>query len=88
MPNHVHLLVAFPSEDAMLEQCDSWKHFTATKINRALGRKGRFWLQDSFDHLVRSQQQYDYLGGYLANNPEKANLRSGEYRVYSSRSAR
>jgi REP element-mobilizing transposase RayT len=88
MPNHVHVLVAFPSDDAMLEQCDSWKHFTAAKINRVLGRKGRFWLQEAFDHLVRSQQQYDYLRGYLASNPEKANLRPGEYRVYSSRSAR
>jgi hypothetical protein len=25
MPNHVHLLTAFPDEGAMLSQCDSWK---------------------------------------------------------------
>ena len=31
MPNHVHLLVAFPDEEAMLKQCDSWKHYTATR---------------------------------------------------------
>src|ERR1700722_8245106 len=51
MPNHVHVLVAFPDDDAMLKQCESWKHFTATRINRFLGRKGRFWQQDDFDHL-------------------------------------
>ena len=28
MPNHVHLLAAFPDEVGMLDQCDSWKHFT------------------------------------------------------------
>jgi len=36
MPNHVHILAAFPDEDAMLKQCESWKHYTATRINRIL----------------------------------------------------
>ena len=52
MPNHVHLLATFPDKASMLEQCESWKHFTATRINRRLGTKGRFWQQDAFDHLV------------------------------------
>ena len=38
MPNHVHLLVAFRDEDSLLTQCTSWKHFTATQINRWLWR--------------------------------------------------
>jgi putative transposase len=74
MPNHVHIIAAFPSEDAMLEQCESWKHFTATKINRILGRKGRFWQQDGFDHLVRSLEQFDYLRRYIADNPKRAGI--------------
>jgi putative transposase len=60
MPNHVHVLVAFPNDEAMLKQCESWKHFTATRINRILRRSGRFWQQDGFDHLVRSEEQFDY----------------------------
>ncbi len=87
MPNHVHLLAAFPRSEPMLEQCESWKHFTATKINRVLGSKGRFWQQDGFDHLVRSQEQFDYLREYIAKNPVKARLKPDEYRMYSSRSA-
>jgi putative transposase len=79
MPNHVHALVAFPDENSMLRQCDSWKHFTALKINRALNRKGRFWQQDGFDHLVRSTEQFDYLRSYIENNPERANLHAGEF---------
>ncbi|MFO0788959.1 MAG: hypothetical protein U0805_05840 [Pirellulales bacterium] len=43
MPNHVHILVAFPDEKSMLPQCDSWKHFTAAQINRKLCRTGRLW---------------------------------------------
>ncbi len=79
MSNHVHLLAAFPDGPAMLKQCESWKHFTATQINRQLNRKGRFWQQDGFDHLVRSVEQFEYLRGYIAQNPIKARLHDGEY---------
>lgn len=83
MPNHVHVLVAFPDEESLLKQCESWKHFTATQINRRLGQKGRFWQQDGFDHLVRSQEQFDYLRRYIADNPRRAGLRPGEFVHFS-----
>jgi REP element-mobilizing transposase RayT len=83
MPNHVHLLAAFPDEDSMLRQCDSWKHFTATKINRILRRKGRFWQQDGFDHLVRSPDQFEHFRHYIAENPRRAQLDPTEFRHMS-----
>jgi type I restriction enzyme R subunit len=83
MPNHVHLLASFPSEKAMLEQCESWKHYTATKINRLFQRRGRFWQQDGFDHLVRSEEQLKYLRRYIAANPERARLAVGKYSHFS-----
>ena len=61
MPNHVHLLAAFSTAEALEAQCDSWLHFTAFQINRAIGEKGKFWQQEPFDHLVRSPEQYEYL---------------------------
>jgi len=72
MPNHVHVLVAFPDEDSSLKQCESWKHFTATKIKRLIGSSGRYREQDGFDHLLRSDIQFEYLREYIANNPVKA----------------
>jgi putative transposase len=83
MPNHVHLLAAFPDEDAMLNQCKSWKHYTATHINRRLRQRGRLWQQDGFDHLVRNEDQFAYLRRYIAENPHKARLRGGEFAHYS-----
>ncbi len=83
MPNHIHLLAAFPDEDAMLAQCESWKHYTATQINRRLKQHGRFWQQDGFDHLVRNEDQFAYLRRYIAENPHKARLRDGEFEHYS-----
>jgi type I restriction enzyme R subunit len=83
MPNHIHLLAAFRDEPAMLAQCESWKHYTAVKINRSLGRKGRFWEQDDFDHLVRTQEQFQSLRRYIADNPSKARLPAGQFIHFS-----
>ncbi|MGW8256245.1 MAG: transposase [Thermoguttaceae bacterium] len=85
MPNHVHLLVAFPSDEAQLTQCDSWKHYTAARINRELGRRGRFWQEDGFDHLVRSAEQFEHFRRYLADNPLRAGLQPGEYSHYRAK---
>jgi len=79
MPNHVHLLAAFPTEEAMKLQCDSWLHSTAVQINRLLGEKGKFWQSEPFDHLVRSPEQYEHLRAYIRENPIRAGLRPGEY---------
>jgi type I restriction enzyme R subunit len=79
MPNHVHLLAAFPAAEGMTRVCDSWLHYSAYRINRAIGEKGRFWQPEPFDHLVRSPKQYDYLRRYIATNPRKAGLQAGEY---------
>ena len=83
MPNHVHILASFPELGAMRQQCKSWKHFTATRLNKLLGRVGRFWEGESFDHLVRSEQQFDYLRGYIIDNPAQARLRPDEFVHYS-----
>jgi putative transposase len=83
MPNHVHILASFPDEEAMLRQCESWKHYMATKINRLLRRKGRFWQQDAFDHLLRSEEQFNYLRRYIAANPARGGLPTGSFVHYS-----
>jgi putative transposase len=79
MPNHVHLLVQFAAPVGMKAQCASWKHFTARQINRVLGQTGHFWQGESFDHLVRSPEQFERVRAYIAENPRRANLREGEY---------
>jgi REP element-mobilizing transposase RayT len=48
MPNHVHVLVCFLGDTDLEKQCYSWKKYAATKLNRALGRRGRFWQEESF----------------------------------------
>jgi type I restriction enzyme R subunit len=83
MPNHVHVLAQFHVEGDMKRWCKSWKHWTAGQINKALLQSGRFWQVESFDHLVRSPEQFEFLRRYVAENPIVAGLKEGEYRLYS-----
>ena len=82
MPNHVHALAQFRSDGAMKRCCRDWKHYTARRIHDVLGRRGHFWQTESFDHLVRSPAQFEYLRDYIARNPVAARLQIGEYRHY------
>lgn len=82
MPNHVHLLCCLIGDANMEARCESWKHFTARTINAMTSRSGRFWQSESFDHLVRSPEQFDRFRRYIADNPKKARLKSGEFLYY------
>lgn len=81
MPNHVHLLVR-PLDEWKLEQIlHSWKSFTAHAINRLLSLQGLFWQDESFDHIVRNEQQLIRFANYIRNNPGKAQLLEPHYRL-------
>jgi putative transposase len=84
MPNHTHMLVVFPNDDVMLSQCENWKRYTGRRINKRMSDTGRFWQQDGFDHLVRSEEQFKHFRRYIADNPKKAGLAAGEYFLYSN----
>jgi REP element-mobilizing transposase RayT len=79
MPNHVHLLVQFVPPTNLKAQSTSWLRYSATKINKRLGRKGALWRPEPFDHLVRSAEHFHYFRRYIRENPEKAKLREGEF---------
>ncbi len=79
MPNHVHLLVGGLDRGAMLKQVESWKKWTALQINRSLQRKGRFWQDESFDHLVRNEASFGRFRAYIARNPVVARLRPSDF---------
>ena len=83
MPNHVHVLASFCDHDGMLKQCDSWKHYTAVRLNKLVGRRGRFWEVDAFDRLVRDADEFEHYRRYIADNPRRARLRPGEYLHYA-----
>jgi putative transposase len=52
----------------------SLKGFTAWKANQLLGRLGAFWQHESFDHVIRDQEEWQRVVDYVLNNPVKAGL--------------
>jgi REP element-mobilizing transposase RayT len=75
MPNHVHA-VLHPRADWTLSRIlKSWKGFTARQANRMLKRTGTtFWQVESYDHLVRDDDDFARCCHYTAMNPVNAGL--------------
>lgn len=69
MPNHVHLLIEPLKDYALGGVLKSMKGFSAVKCNELLGRKGPFWMAESYDHIVRSAAQYNHYVEYIKQIP-------------------
>jgi putative DNA methylase len=52
----------------------SLKSYTAHRANDLLGRSGRFWQPESYDHWVRDDEELERIVRYIAANPVKAEL--------------
>src|SRR5439155_15344043 len=76
MPNHVHAIVRPLGKHALSEILRSWKSFTAQRANRFLNREGKFWQPESYDHLIRNEQDFRNQVRYVLENPNKAGLKS------------
>ena len=78
-PTHVHLLLEpFEGHD-LSTLLQGVKGASVRGANVLLGTAGTFWLDESYDHIVRSERQYQRFVRYIADNPVKAGLRDDEY---------
>ena len=79
MPEHVHLLLT-PLQDEK-----GWpyglplilkllKGTSARSVNKLLGCGGPVWQEESFDHVVRSQESFEDKLEYIRQNPVKRGL--------------
>jgi len=85
MPNHVHLL-ATPVV-ALPKLTKSLKGITAKRANAMLALTGSpFWQEESYDHLVRHEREFEKIRNYIEGNPVRAGLvkESSEYRWSSA----
>ncbi len=88
MLNHVHLLIdttgfnrVSPTNVAgttrpypLTDSLRLLKGRTARYCNQALGRAGDFWHHESYDHVVRDEQEFERIFCYILDNPVKAKL--------------
>ena len=80
MNDHVHVLV-WPEDNYPLEDIvQSWKSYTAHQLQQECGRKERVWQDESFDRIVRDEQELYEKMQYILNNPRKRWPEINEYR--------
>ena len=71
MPTHVHVLFAPLQPFTAQRVLSDWKSFTSHSINKALGRRGKFWQLESFCHVIRSSKELYQASDYIRQNPVK-----------------
>jgi len=80
MPNHVHVVFRLFDETetekpVYLEKImHSIKLYSANECNKLLDRSGAFWQHESYDRLVRDDQELRRIMTYVLDNPVKAGL--------------
>ena len=74
MPNHVHVafqpLPGFPLKEIL----HSWKSFTAHQLNEHFGKTGTLWLEETYDHIVRDEEELARIISYIETNAERAGV--------------
>jgi REP element-mobilizing transposase RayT len=73
MPNHMHILLEPHVPLARITR--GLKGVSARDANATLGRVGRpFWQDESFDHWVRNEAEFERIHTYIESNPTLAGL--------------
>jgi len=73
MPNHVHVLATQLAP--LAEWLGPLKGYTGHRANRVLGLGGHsFWQNESYDHLVRNEEEFLRIRRYIEWNPVRAGL--------------
>ena len=96
MPNHIHLLIDIfhylddenydtidpeKSKNYLNKTIEKLKGRAAYYSNQALGRRGNFWQQGSYQHQIQDDAEWCNVVNYIMLNPVRAGLakKSSEY---------
>ncbi len=81
MPNHVHVLVRPFGDHSLSDVTQGWKSVSAHTFKKLGLSAGVVWQDESFDHIVRDEQQLERFGRYIAENPDKARLKDSDFKL-------
>lgn len=75
MPDHVHCVFKPREKNSLPEIMKRMKGVSAWKINQMRGISGStVWQDESFDRIIRNEQELHDTLAYMLNNPQKAGL--------------
>src|SRR6266851_1771187 len=79
MDDHVHVLLRPFAGYELKAILHSWKSFTARQMQREHKRFGRIWQDESFDRIVRDDEEFAPKLDYIVGNPWKCRPEIGDY---------
>ena len=79
MPNHVHAVIKPAVGYDLSTLLQAMKGVSANRCNKLLAHKSTFWMDESYDHIVRDMKELAAFRNYIAGNPTKAGLHPDEY---------
>ena len=78
MPDHVHAIIRPSQGDEGTHKLGRivgpLKGWTANQINERLRRRGALWLDESYDHIIRGEEDYGNCATYIWINAFKEGL--------------
>ena len=75
MPNHVHAVLRPSAGWTLSKILKGWKGYTAHEANKLLQRTGNsFWQSESYDQLIRDDEDMHRCCHYTTMNPVNAKL--------------
>jgi len=76
MPNHVHVVFTPKASHELKEILHSWKSFTAHELNKLTGKTGQVWLNETYDHIIRNDEELWQTIDYVESNALRAGLKN------------
>lgn len=79
MPDHVHMLIQpLPMSEHKVWSLSSIMHsiksYSAKQIPKVMLHIGRVWQPERYDHIIKTQQEFENTWEYIRQNPVKAKL--------------
>jgi len=79
MPDHTHILATSQEKSegewhSLSDILHSVKRHSARQINHLRGRRGSLWQPESFDRIVRDEEEFDEKANYILSNAVNAGL--------------
>ena len=68
-----------PATHALSDLLRGIKGASARAANQLLNRAGAFWMDESYDRIVRDEAEYDHFRNYLRANPTKTRLSADQF---------
>jgi putative transposase len=71
MNDHVHVVLRPTGMHKLETILHTWKSLSAHQLQRLHGRRGSVWLTESWDRIIRDEDELYEKCNYILNNPQK-----------------